>query len=324
MSEGLDLSVVIPSLGRPRVLQNTLEDLVRQHHAPLEVLIIAQDIITAESAQRHATDLSLNVIVEPLMQPNASLARNRGLQTARGEIVLFLDDDVQINSPKFLNAHLANYQKPEVPGVAGQILAPGENDREERHSRSLHPRVGWLYFPRDWAERTTVREAPTGNLSVRRTLALAVGGMDAQFHRGAHREDSDFTLRLTQRYGLLIFDPEASLVHLGEPEGGCRSWGSNRGIHPLHHVTGEWYFIAKNLRAGTILFRDLPDHLFVLIRRQILNRSNLTHPWRVVVAALRSAQGLGRAVSKLRQGPKHLAACGTAEAGAPDTRESPD
>ena len=73
-----------------------------------------------------------------------------------------------------------------------------------------------------------VRNGASNHLSVRRREALAIGGMDAQFEKGAHREESDFCLRYTDRYGPLLFDPEATLVHLGDQSGGCRTWGINR------------------------------------------------------------------------------------------------
>lgn len=306
MNSRPEISVVIPSLQRIGVLRDTLADLTRQTVRPSEVIVVAQDSETAGAAARFGADSHLEVVVERLPEASASAARNRGLLRASSDVVLFLDDDVRIEDPGFLEAHLEEYRDPETPGVAGQVLGPGQRPRDHRHPRSHHPRVGWLYFPRSFARRCTVREAPTSNLSVRRPHAVAIGGMDEQFEKGAHREDSDFSLRLTTRYGPLVFEPDASLVHLGEEDGGCRSWGANRGLHPIHHVTGEWYFILKNVRAGRILLRDLPDHLFMLVRRQILNRANVSRPWRVPAAALRSLHGFGRAVRKVRAGPRHL------------------
>jgi hypothetical protein len=130
--------------------------------------------------------------------------------------------------------------------------------------------------------------------------------MDAQFEKGAHREESDFGLRLTGCFGLCHFDPEASLVHLGEPAGGCRSWGHNSGIHPPHHVCGEWYFILKALQVGTISWAGMPFHLHELLRRQILNRQNLRSPLRIWEACRHSVEGYKLARQKLAAGPRLL------------------
>lgn len=306
MTSAPKLSVVIPTIGRPKVLSGTLDDLSRQDLDRWECIVVAQDNGSAEVASSHHLTEDGVLSVRKLGTASASAARNEGLRGARADVVLFLDDDVRLGDPAFLNAHLDNYGDPDVPGVVGQVLPRSGRARDSRHPRSRRPRVGWLYFPYNYTGRDRLHSALTGNLSVRRRWALEVGGMDEQYERGAHREDSDFCLRLTSRYGPLVFEPTASLVHLGEEEGGCRSWGMNRGVHPMHHVTGEWYFILKNLRAGRILLRDLPDHLFVLARRQILNRRNVRRPWRVVRALFRSGRGFAAAMGKLRDGPRYL------------------
>lgn len=303
----LALSVVIATIGRAGPLKRTLDDLCTQQCQSWECIVVAQDDQGARTAKRHRLNDVVALRVVGLAATSAAAARNRGVLCARGEVVLFLDDDVRIGDPDFLAAHLSNYGDPSVPGVVGQVLAPDAVPRDVRHPRSHHPRVGWLYFPRSYRYATTVLEGGSGNLSVRRDLVLAVGGMDEQFERGAHREDSDFTLRLSDRFGPLTFDPRASVVHVGATEGGCRSWGLNRGVQPLHHVTGEWYFVLKALRAGRILLRDLPEHLFALGRRQVFNRANVRKPMNLLRASLRTSIGFWRAVAKLKEGPRYLA-----------------
>lgn len=302
------LSVVIPTIGRPEALSRTLTDLGDQERDGWECIVVAQDRASAEAADGHAVAAKGRLVVQRVNTASASRARNVGLARARGEIVLFLDDDVRISRTDFFGRHLSNYRDPDVPGVVGQVLPPSRRVRTTRHPRSRRPRVGWLYFPVNHTERCKLAAGPTANLSVRRDWALEAGGMDEQFEKGAHREDSDFTLRLVERHGPLVFDPEASLVHLGEPEGGCRSWGLNQGVHPLHHVVGEWYFILKNVLAGRILVRDLPDHLFSLARRQIVNRKNRRRPLSLLRAVGRSVLGLIAAIGKVREGPRHLQA----------------
>lgn len=302
------LSAVIPTIGRPEVLSGALDDLARQELDRWECIVVAQDDASAEAASSHRLSEDGILAVQRYGTASASAARNAGLLAARADVVLFLDDDVRLGDPAFLSAHLGNYGDPDVPGVVGQVLPSSGRERDSRHPRSRRPRVGWLYFPYNYTGRTLLASALTGNLSVRRRWALEVGGMDEQYEKGAHREDSDFCLRLTSRYGPLVFDPAASLVHLGEEEGGCRSWGMNRGVHPIHHVTGEWYFILKNLRAGRVRLRDLPDHLYCLLRRQIANGENVRRPWQMLRAAGRSGRGVGRALAKLRDGPSHLEA----------------
>lgn len=303
--ERLQLSVVIPTIGREDALASTLACLLKQRLQQWECLIINQGPpLTMGLPTHHGRTSRVRVI--HCTEPNASLARNVGLLNSRAEVVLFLDDDLVIESIGFLDAHLGHYADSLSSGVFGQVLNPDRKVRLQRHRFSHLPRVGWLYFPPNFAYQCRVEAGGAGNLSVRRNWAVEVGGMDAQFEKGAHREESDFCLRYTAKYGPLVFEPAASVIHLGASSGGCRTWGSNRGVHPVHHVIGEWYFVLKGLRSGLILWRDLPHHLGRLWARQIWNEDNRWRPGALCSAVARSIQGFSGAKKKLRQGPKHL------------------
>ncbi len=285
------VSVVIPSLGRDERLKATALDLARQDYPSWECIVVLQGDSPQETRRGVFEALGERLRVFHASEPNASLARNIGLREARGDVVLFLDDDVEIKNRGFLRAHARHYRSPGACGVAGQVLGPGAAPRQDRHWISRYETFGWLFFPPTYNSPARVASAPSSNLSVRRSAAIEAGGMDAQYEKGAHREESDFTLRLVKRYGLLRFDPEASLVHIGEPVGGCRSWGHNSVVHPLHHAAGEWYFILRGLKLRTIRRFEAPFHFYCLARRQILN-----------IAAMRSAGGLAKALRRCLEG----------------------
>lgn len=291
------LSIVIPTIGRKQELFNTINDLVKQNldKNKWECLVIAQSEIDSDIIKNIAVKNELSLKLFYLEQPNASLARNIGLLEARGEIVLFLDDDLIIDKPEFLDNHLKHFDNQELCGVVGQVTDITKIIRNDRHKWSYKKRVGWLYFPSNYNKRDLVLNGGAGNLSVRKIFALNIGGMDANFEKGAHREESDFCLRLTKKYGSMIYDPEAAVIHLGSRTGGSRSWGINRGIQPLHHIVGEWYFILKGLRIKTVYFRDLTHHLASLFFRQIFNEQNRRNPIALVLSFFKSIVGLVKA-----------------------------
>jgi glycosyltransferase involved in cell wall biosynthesis len=305
------VSVVIPSLGRDERLKATAQNLARQEYPSWECIIVLQGPLRSATLVGISEALRDRLRLFHADEPNASLARNIGLSEAKGDVVLFLDDDIEIRNPGFLRAHARHYLDAGTSGVAGQVLGPGASPRRRRHWLSRYDTFGWLFFPITYEFPARIASGPSSNLSVRRSSALAVGGMDAQFEKGAHREESDFALRLVKRFGPLHFDPNASLVHLGEPIGGCRSWGHNSGVYPLHHVCGEWYFILRALKLGTMLWRETPFHLYCLIRRQILNKNNLRSIWIVLSACRQSLRGYKLARKKLAVGPRLLGSLST-------------
>jgi len=308
----LKLSIIIPTIGRKEELFNTLKDLGNQNfeHNQWECLIIAQSEVDKTHLFKIAKDYRINLTLYFLEEKNASLARNIGLLESKGEIVLFLDDDLVIKSSCFLSNHLANFSNENLPGVFGQVLDPDELIRDNRHPMSFKKWAGWLYFPPNYNKPAMIANGGAGNLSVRKAWSIDVGGMDANFDKGAHREESDFCLRLTRKYGLLKFDPDCSIIHLGATTGGCRSWGMNAGIHPIHHIKGEWYFILNGLKHGTIKIYELHHHFFVLFNRQIWNPHNKRNIKYVIKAIIHSLNGFGKAFYLIIKKPRDLKSLG--------------
>jgi glycosyltransferase involved in cell wall biosynthesis len=87
------VSVVIPTLDRPKLLLRAIASVLRQTHQDIEVIVVVdrpdEDTV---SAVRSADDSRVQVIVNP-QSLTAAGARNAGADHARGEWIAFLDDD---------------------------------------------------------------------------------------------------------------------------------------------------------------------------------------------------------------------------------------
>jgi len=260
------ISIVIPTLNRYIDLQNTISDLQKQSVQDFEILII---------------DQSEENIYQPINLPkvkhlhknfkSASKARNIGLLEASAPLVLFLDDDVIIENPDFLKQHLKHFENSDFSGVSGAILNIDKKWNDTLPKRASHPYLGWIYTPRNYSKSMSISDGGAGNLSVRRDWAIAVGGMDENYDKGAYREESDFCLRYTHKYGKLIYEPLAFLVHIGNPSGGTRSWKSSKGIiHAPQHMFGAWYFMFRHLPWFV-----WPEYTGLTLRRFILHKKLL-------------------------------------------------
>lgn len=274
-NNSLKLSIVIPTINRYSDLKNTLDCLYRQLFNDFEIIIIDQtedfeEIIGDKIRYYHTTSKS------------ASKARNIGLKVALNEIILFLDDDVLIDNKEFLSKHVRHYQNADTSGVSGAILDTSKKFESELTVKAQDPNFGWFYFPHNYNKEYSVANGGSGNLSVRRDLAINIGGMDERFQKGAFREETDFCLRFTKEYGNLLYDPSAYLIHLGNPIGGCRTWENyNSVIHGKHHMFGGWYLMFRRLSV-----RFWPTYSFAMVRRFIIHKKLVAKPYLFPIAIL--------------------------------------
>jgi glycosyltransferase involved in cell wall biosynthesis/peptidoglycan/xylan/chitin deacetylase (PgdA/CDA1 family) len=203
----IELSVVVPTYNRASLLERCLGALAALDEpvAGLEVVVV-DDGSTDETPrvlERHASLLPLRF--ERQANRGQAAALNRGIRLARGEICLFLDDDV-IAAPRLAVEH-AQTQR-----ASGGAIALGNLSLE------LPARAGGLarYVGRWWygqygeferGDRTpTFRSCYSGNISVPRLALVEAGGFAEWLSRSF---DVELAYRL-ERAGLpIVFVPEA-------------------------------------------------------------------------------------------------------------------
>jgi GT2 family glycosyltransferase len=214
------LSIIIPTYNREKTLCNTIRDLLKFGDQYSELIIVDQTHKHLPETSSFLSNLPETIRLIKLPIPNLPKARNVGAKEAKGEILLYLDDDIEPTST-LLKAHMRHYEDPSIGGVAGRLVSPnGEIKKlDPRFYTSLFP---WRYvrFDQDWSSRE-VNYAPGGNMSFRRSLILELGGFDEQFVGNALREETDFCISLRNASYRIIFDPEAAVVHYWKSEGGC-------------------------------------------------------------------------------------------------------
>ena len=214
MSSQLRLSVVIPTCNRKVRLRRVLDALSHQTvDAGLFEVVVIDDGSTDGTGEALAA-VRLRYNLRSFFQPNAgpAQARNRGVQEARGEIVLFLDDDV-MPEPSLIAEHLRSHDLEAAPLVViGPLASLPHYDQpwvaweQAKIEAQYHAMLTGVYEP-------TFRQFWTGNASVGRAHLLAVGGFNQKFPRG---EDVELGARLHQHGLQFRFNPQALGVHHAE------------------------------------------------------------------------------------------------------------
>src|SRR4051812_37494287 len=115
-------SIVVRSYNRLPALCELVERLLGQKHESFEIIVVEQSTRATDTdrarLQALAADPRLRVLsYEPL---GGARARNVGVEAARGEFVLFIDDDDLVIGDDWIDLHLANYTDPSCLAVSGR------------------------------------------------------------------------------------------------------------------------------------------------------------------------------------------------------------
>ncbi len=294
----VDVSVVVVTYNREESLCQTLACLVNQQPAPREILVVDQSQQHDRATQQFLDQLRESERITYLHQaePNAQKARNTAIRAASGSVLLFVDDDISAGSDLVGN-HWKNYiADPGLTAVCGFYTEPGESPLDVFPSDCEDPVTGWIYFPHCYTRRTSCDSLATCNGSIRREVAIRVGGFDENYTY-THLDDTDFSARLRQLGVKAIHDPEAQLVHLKEMRGGKRPGQVNQYVIADSNRWYIWcYFFWMNFR-----WQGRPEILRRL-RRCVFRRVNVVRPWYLLLALGHFVAGATRAALVIRGG----------------------
>jgi len=211
-----ELSVVIPTLGRPAILARALERLANQVGAPdFEVIVVAD---AAEQDISHVSVIAAGHRFGQAERPGVSAARNHGLRIARAPLVLFLGDDI-LAEPGLLAAHAAAHarQSDEDEAVAVQGHVRWADELGRTPFMDFLDEGRWQFdFPREDEFDAGWGRFYACNLSVKRSFVIASGGFDESFTWGY--EELELACRLRDRGLALRWAPWARAEHLHRPE----------------------------------------------------------------------------------------------------------
>ena len=218
---GKDLvSIIVPTCASRRLIKNCL-DTLRKTTAYRNYEIICVDNIPAADHQSKSWLRANADKVVAIEGPfNWSFFNNRGTTAADGQLLLFMNDDVEIIDPGWLDALVEHAQRPEVGVVGAQLLYPDGTVQHggmflaglghARHAFRRRRRDDPGYFGLALMQRNVT--AVTGACLMTRSETFRdLGGFNE-----AHditNNDLDYCLRARSRGLLCVFTPHAKLVH---------------------------------------------------------------------------------------------------------------
>lgn len=220
------VSIIIPTLGQSEpapgrdrgYLENCISS-IRQRSTwkNLELIVLDRHTMPREVEQRMVSEQVRRVTYDAPF--NWSAVNNLGASVATGEYLLFLNDDMEVVSPGWVEALLEFAQQEAIGAAGAKLLFPDGGlqhvgvtvlDGKPGHPFYGYPKHHTGYYCRNVLPHNCA--AVTGAcLMTRADVYRRLGGFDESFP--LNYNDVDYCLRLRQAGYRIVFTPHAVLTH---------------------------------------------------------------------------------------------------------------
>jgi glycosyltransferase involved in cell wall biosynthesis len=226
MTPAPEVSVVIPTIGRPE-LERAVSSALGQEHVVTEIIIVADGELAADRIDRLERTGRVRVL-RPGARLGGGAARNLGIEAAEGPWIALLDDD-DWWCPNKLSTQLHSVRHEDAVVLSCSIRATDRSDVWPHESPDKYEHLSEFYFlRRGWRQGNYLQ---TSTLVVPTWLARACP-FDPSL---PILQDIDWVLRLTGEHGARIGFIEAplsfyevssaqSVSRVGRPAE-CLAWG---------------------------------------------------------------------------------------------------
>jgi glycosyltransferase involved in cell wall biosynthesis len=269
----LDVSVIVPTHGRERLVVEAIQSALAQTGVTLEVIVLDD---TQEGSARPGVEAIRDARVRYVKRSAPSrgrpaVARNEGMALARGQAVHFLDDDDLLADGAL--AALVEPLRRTRAGVAFAVVeAFGEDPLAVAQERDHFERAA--AFGRTWAGSRwqIAREGLFGRAPVicssclfRRDDAIAAGGFDASI---PVYEDVEFFVRVARARGATFVDHRVLHRRTGLPSLSRdastdltrASFGRIYASYRSHFGPAEFYALKVTAKLDALARRALRSH----------------------------------------------------------------
>lgn len=218
------VGVVIATRDQPDLLRRCMAGLLKRTGYPALAVTILDNGSVSPDARALLSDLATDSRVTVIEAPgpfNFSALMNRGAAAVAGDVLLFLNDDIEVTHGDWLGELISHAVRPDIGPVGAKLLYP---DMRVQHGGvilagehgSRHLDVGLSDRSPSYLSRARVVQtvsAVTGAcLAVRRDVFDTLGGFDAETF-AIDFADTDFCLRAANRGLRTLWTPYARLVH---------------------------------------------------------------------------------------------------------------
>lgn len=277
------VTVAVCTRNRPESLERCLASVTRLEYAADRLEIVVIDNAPSDDATKKvvAKFPHIRYVIEP--RPGLDWARNRAIDEAKGEIIAYTDDDVEVDS-LWVQTLVSHFSNPAVMCVTG-LVVPAERETEAQNLFEEYHGFGKGFELRYYTLgiREHWRSYPAGagifgtgaNMAFRKSLFKQIGSFDEALDVGTPSHgagDLEMFYRTVRAGYILVYEPQAIIKHyhrrdFAKLRDQIRDWG--RGTYAF------WtkLFLTDREMRWHILEFALSWYLRHLLKRVVLEKS---------------------------------------------------
>ncbi len=217
----MKLSVIVATRNRAHAITGCLDSIAASltKAAPLDAEIVVVDNGSQDATSRvveqwaTGSTFPVRLLVEP--RAGLSVARNRALRAAQGELLVFTDDDCRL-SKDYVNDLLSHDAADREPVLRGGRVELGDHTDLPITIRTTTTRQRLNRRTNPVTRDSIVGQINGCNMAMRRTLVEKLGPFDERFGAGSSiesGEDSDYLLRAYLAGFTLEYVPNMAVFH---------------------------------------------------------------------------------------------------------------
>ncbi len=204
---------------------------------------------------------------------------NVGLAAARGEVIVLLNNDTEVEPTWLAELAAALGRHPEAGFAASRMMLYSARDTINsagdlyRRDGTADARGAWQPYGPPWDAERLVFGASGGAVAYRRALLDAIGPFEARFF--SYCEDVDLSWRAQLAGYRCVYAPRAVIYHHGSATGG--------GPLSSYYVGRNTIWVIVRNVPGALLWR----HGWAILRAQARIARDALRAWRGVAARAR-------------------------------------
>jgi len=201
--------VIVPVLNAEETIGDLLDSLMKVDYDKNKLEIILVDGGSTDRTQEIIQSYPVKLIVEK--RKGLNVARNTGVKSSSGEIILFTDSDCVV--PKdWIRQIVKNFRDKEIGCVGGTIFRYEDNFLSRYADESIMPALRRFRRRKILENVEPPMNYPAGcNMAFRRDVFSKVGEFDEEIHYGF--DEDEFVERVCRAGYKMVLDPKALVRH---------------------------------------------------------------------------------------------------------------